>query len=558
MIELRALTYRYPGAEQPVIEGVDLRIEESELVVVTGPSGSGKSSLLRTLNGLVPHFHGGKIAGEVEVAGRDPIAVGPRGMSNLVGFVHQNPEAHFVTQVVEDELAFAMENHGLDLATMRRRVEEVLDQLAIAHLRQREIDTLSGGERQRVAIAGVLTLQPRILVLDEPTSQLDPQSASEVLAALRALNDDLGLTLILAEHRLERVAQHADRVLLLEDGKVAALGPPGEALAGSPLAPPLVQLAHALGWPSPTLTLKETRRRPELRRLRQRLSSTVDPESPAAGGKEPASEPPAIEAQGLWWTYPGGVEGLKGLDLEAPRGSLTALLGRNGAGKSTLLRALVGLIRPDRGRIRLRPTAESSLDPLKTPLHVVSQEVGFVPQNPSRLLFRDSVDAEVEWSLRQRGRTDDAARQAMVEWLDTLRLSDFGDRHPRESSTGERQRLALATAFAGDPSILLLDEPTRGLDVEIKHRLAAALRHLCRRGVTVVMATHDVELVAECADRVALLGGGRLVAEGPTRTMLHGSPVFSTRINRLFGEPDLHTLEDVLQRRGDRPPGGSS
>ena len=219
LIKLRALTYRYPDAAEPVIRGLDLHVEESELLLVAGPSGSGKSSLLRVFNGLVPHFHGGTVGGEIRVAGRDPIELGPRGMSDLVGFVHQNPEAHFVTNIVEDELAFAMENHGVDPATMRRRVEEVLDQLAIAHLRYRDIDTLSGGERQRVAIAGVLTLQPRILVLDEPTSQLDPQSASEVLAALRTLNDDLGLTLVLAEHRLDRVAQHADRVLLLDAGK---------------------------------------------------------------------------------------------------------------------------------------------------------------------------------------------------------------------------------------------------------------------------------------------------------------------------------------------------
>lgn len=553
MIEIRALTYRYPDVEQPVIHRLDLRVGESELLLVAGPSGSGKSSLLRTLNGLVPHFHGGKVSGEIRVAGRDPIEVGPRGMSDVVGFVHQNPEAHFVTQIVEDELAFAMENHGFDPATMRRRVEEVLDQLAIAHLRHRDIDTLSGGERQRVAIAGVLTLQPRILVLDEPTSQLDPQSASEVLAALRTLNDDLGLTLILAEHRLERVAQHADRVLLLEDGAVAAIGPPEDVLAGSPLAPPLVQLAHALGWRPPTLTLKETRRRAEFRRLHARLRARLAESAPASGSAANGAtdgKPPAIEARGLWWTYPEGVEGLKGLDLEVPRGSLTALLGRNGAGKSTLLRALVGLIRPDRGRVRLRPVPERSIDPYRAALHEVSQDVGFVPQNPSRLLFHDSVDAELEWSLRQRGRADAEAQRAMDEWLDALRLVGFGNRHPRESSTGERQRMALATAFAGDPPILLLDEPTRGLDIEIKHRLAAGLRRLCQRGVTIIMATHDVELVAECADRVALLGDGRLVAEGPTRAMLHGSPVFSTRIHRLFGEAHLHTLDDVMRHAG--------
>ncbi len=540
MIELRDLSYRYPDAARAVLQGIDLWVEEGEHLVVAGPSGSGKSSLLRAFNGLIPHFHGGTVGGRVRVAGRDPVEVGPRGMSELVGFVHQNPEAHFVTQIVEDEIAFAMENHGVDPATMRRRVEEVLDQLAIAHLRDRDIETLSGGERQRVAIASVLTLQPRILVLDEPTSQLDPQSASEVLAALRTLNNDLGLTLIVAEHRLERVAAEAERVLLLEAGKVTALGSPGEALAGSPLAPPLVQLCQAMGWHPPSLTLKATRRRPEFRRLRDRVETAA----PVGGDRDESAA--AISARGLWWTYPDGTEALKGLDLAVPRGSLTGVLGRNGSGKSTLLKTLVGLIRPERGRVRLWPAVTRVIEPLQMRLDEVAETVGFVPQNPSRLLFHDRVDAELEWSLSQR-QAGEIARRELDELIEALGLAGFGDRVPRELSTGERQRLALATALAGGPSILLLDEPTRGLDTAVKHVLAAWLARLRRRGVTILMATHDVELVAHCADRVVLLGDGRLVAEGPARELLHGSPVFSTCIHRLFGHASLHTLEDVLR-----------
>ncbi|MEM9598389.1 MAG: ATP-binding cassette domain-containing protein [Acidobacteriota bacterium] len=553
MIELRGFRFRYPDAEKPALENVDLRVESGEMLLVAGSSGCGKSSLLRSLNGLIPHFHGGTVGGSVTVGGRDPIDVGPRGMSDLVGFVHQDPEAHFVAPVVEDELAFALENHGVDPATMRRRVEEVLDQLAVAHLRDREIDTLSGGERQRVAIAAVLTLQPQILVLDEPTSQLDPQSAAEVLTALRTLNEDLGLTVVLAEHRLERVASAADRVLLLDGGRVVGLGPPGETLADSPLAPPLVSLCRTLGWDPPTLTMKATRRRREFRDL-------VVPPAPAEGHAtaEGPSAGPAVEARGLWWSYADGTEALRGLDLRVPRGTLTALLGRNGAGKSTLLKALVGLVRPERGRVTLRPGgsgrgAEGSIDPFATPLDRVAQQVGFVPQNPSRLLFHDTVDAELAWSLRQRGA---AAGPGLGPLLAALGIDGLGDRHPRELSTGERQRVAVATALAGDPAILLLDEPTRGLDVAVKDRLAAWLRSLVDGGVTVVLSTHDVELVARCADRVVLLGDGRVVADGPTGAMLHGSPVFGTRINRLFGDPGLHTLDDVRRRlsgpdRGD-------
>lgn len=550
MIELESLTYSYPESPKPDLGPLDLVVEAGEFLLVAGPSGCGKTSLLRVFNGLAPHFHGGTISGSVRVFSTDPIAVGPRGMSHLVGFVHQNPESHFVTQIVEDELAFAMENHGMDLPTMQRRVEEVLDQLSIAHLRDREIDTLSGGERQRVAIAGVLTLQPRVLVLDEPTSQLDPQSAEEVLVALRALNEDLGLTLVMAEHRLERVAKYADRVLLMGASRALRVGDPAEVLAGSPLAPPLVRLCDHLGWRPPTLTIKATRRRPEFRRLKHQPPPTNDDPDDAAAGLT-ATAPPAISADNLWFSYPSAPEALKGLNLEVPTGSLTALLGRNGSGKSTLLKALVGLIRPQRGRVRLR-AGDRTLDPQRLELHQVAQDVGFVPQNPSRCLFHETVRQELEWSLAQRQQQDHGSRQRLDDLTDTLGIAGLMDRHPRQLSTGERQRVALATALAGDPSILLLDEPTRGLDSAIKDRMASWLTRQRQRGVTVLMATHDVELVARCADHTVLLGGGRHVAAGPTRQLLHGSPVFSTEIHRLFGDRRWHTLDDVRRDPVDK------
>ncbi len=261
MIEFDRVTYRYPGAQAPVLRELSLDVEEGEFLLVMGPSGAGKSTLLRCLNGLVPHFYGGTINGRVRVAGRDPVALGPRGMADAVGFVFQDPEAQFVVDKVEDELAFALENQRRWIRfVMRKRVEEALDQLGIAHLRQRSVNTLSGGERQRVAIAAVMTLQPRVLVLDEPTSQLDPQAAEEVLDALVKLNHDLGLTVVLSEHRLERVMQYVDRVLYLPgDGQPPILGDPRTVLGQVSLTPPLVTLAKALGWSPLPLTIKEGR-----------------------------------------------------------------------------------------------------------------------------------------------------------------------------------------------------------------------------------------------------------------------------------------------------------
>ena len=245
----------------PILRDLTLEIEEGEFLLVMGPSGAGKSTLLRCLNGLVPHFYGGTVAGRVRVDGRDPVALGPRGMADLVGFVLQDPEAQFVVDKVEDELAFALENQGLEPMVMRKRVEEVLDQLNIAHLRRRSVNTLSGGERQRVAIAAVMTLQPQVLVLDEPTSQLDPQAAEEVLDTLVKLNQDLGLTIILSEHRLERVVQYVDRILYLPGGgEPILLDEPRAVLGQVDLTPPLITLAKALGWSPLPLTIKEGRR----------------------------------------------------------------------------------------------------------------------------------------------------------------------------------------------------------------------------------------------------------------------------------------------------------
>jgi len=528
VIELVGITYRYPEAEAPALQEVDLSIEEGEFVLVAGPSGSGKSTLLRCLNGLVPHFSGGRIAGRARVAGHDPVAEGPHAMSQVVGFVQQDPEAQFVVDTVEDELAFAMENHAFAPTVMRKRIEEVLDQLSIDHLRHRRISTLSGGEKQRVAIGSVLTLQPRILILDEPTSQLDPQAAEEVLNVLRQLNVDLGLTVILSEHRLERVVQYADKVVYLPGvGEQPLAGTPNEALPQMPLLPPLVELGVALGWEPLPLTIKDGRR--QARRLALQPRPAPEP--------APAPDDPVLQAEGLWFAYD-GTPALQGMDLLARPGELVALMGRNGSGKTTLLKCLVGLLQPQKGTLRV-----AGLDARRAPLEEIVAHVGYVPQDPSTLLFAETVAEEVAFTRRARGLppTDPGPL------LERLGLGEHRDRYPRDLSVGERQRVALAAVLAGDPEILLLDEPTRGLDLHQKRTLAALLRRWVEQGRTVIMATHDVELVAECAGRVVIMGEGQPVVEGPARQVMSESLVFATQMNKLFGDPHMLTVEDVLR-----------
>ena len=530
---LEEVTYIYPAGTARALDHLSLGVEDGEFLLVVGPSGAGKSTLLRVLNGLVPHFQGGLFGGRVWVAGRDPVALGPQGMGDVVGMVFQDPEASFVTETVEDELVFAMENWGLPPTTMRKRVEEALDLLDIAHLRQRHVSTLSGGEKQRVAIAAAMTLQPRILVLDEPTSQLDPQGAEEVLIALRHLNEDLGITIILAEHRLERVAQYADRVLYLDDGGEMRLGTPRDVFAHIPLVPPLIELARTLEWHPLPLTIKEGRR--FARTLRLRRGS-----APPRGRVGEA----VLRVEDVWYRY-GEHEALRGVSFTAREGEFIALMGRNGSGKSTLLKAIVGLLAPDRGRVSVRPRRGGTTWHRVASLDDALPHMGLVLQNPGRMLFQETVLGEVRFTRRNHGLPEDPGAERAL--LEVLGIGHLAQRDPRDLSGGERQRVAIAAVLAANPQIILLDEPTRGLDYRQKAALTRVLRELTAQGHTVIMATHDVELVARAADRVLLMAEGEVVVDGPTREVMTESLVFASQMTKLFRDPRFLTVEDVLQ-----------
>lgn len=534
MIELREVTYSYPGNKLPVLRDLSLEVAEGEFLLVIGASGSGKSTLLRCLNGLVPHFYGGTFLGQIRVAGRDPLAEGPRGMSNTVGFVLQDPESQFVVDSVEDELAFAMENHNLEPSVMRKRVEEVLDQLNIAHLRNRKINTLSGGEKQRVAIGAVLTLQPDVLVLDEPTSQLDPQAAEEVLTTLQKLNSDLGLTIVLSEHRLERVVQYADRLMYLPGhAESPLLGSPPEILLQVDLVPPLIKLAKEMEWRPLPLTIKDG--------LSFARGLSIHPDQGQdlsfRDGMDQSSPEAIVNIRDLWFSYDGH-EALTGLSLSVAAGEFVALMGRNGSGKTTLLKHMVGLLHPDRGRVELWGEDIRGRD-----VEDIARRVGYVPQNPGSVLFADTLRDELDFTRRSHG----LATGDYEDLLRRLHLSEFADSYPRDLSGGERQRAAMAAILVADPDVILLDEPTRGLDYEQKQSLAQFLRAKQSQGKAVIMSTHDVELVAQCADRVVILGEGQIVVDGPTREVMSNSMVFSSQISKLFRDNRFIAVDDVLR-----------
>ncbi len=552
MITFEHVSYRYPqpaGSRPlaPALDNLSLQIDEGELVLVVGSSGAGKSTFLRCLNGLTPHFYGGALSGQVRVAGRDPVALGPQGMAHTVGMVFQDPETQFVADQVEDELVFGMETQALPPALMRKRVEEVLDQLTIAHLRGRRLSTLSGGEKQRVAIAAVLTMNPEVLVLDEPTSQLDPQSAEEVLVAIRRLNEDLGLTVILAEHRLERVVQFVDRVLYLPSAGQPLLDEPRAVMAAMGLNPPLVALGKAKGWQPLPLTVKQARRHlpRDQRSLAMERSSAAESATLAARPPHPTAgqAAPLVSVEGVSYSYDGH-EALRQVSLTLRPGEVVALMGRNGSGKSTLLKLLAGLNKPSRGAVRLTAAAQSSIDTRSASLEEIVRVVGYVPQNPGALLFKDTVLDELAFTRQGHNLSPDPAADRVL--LARLGLAEQAQRYPRDLSSGQRQRVALAAILVAEPLVLLLDEPTRGLDYEQKEALTAILLDLRRQGRAVLLATHDVELAARCADRVVLLAEGAIVVDGPTRQVMTGSLVFASQINKLYRDPRYLVVEDAI------------
>jgi energy-coupling factor transporter ATP-binding protein EcfA2 len=536
MIRFEHVSFWYSGSERPALRDVSFFLPEGTFTLMTGPSGAGKSTLLRCLNGLVPHFSGGLLEGNISVNGLNPVVESPKVMSRHVGFVFQDPEAQFVMDRVEDEVAFALENAALPRQEMRVRVEEVLDLLDLEPLRDRRLETLSGGERQRVAIAAALALRPQILVLDEPTSQLDPKSAEDVLNALARLNSDLGLTVVVAEHRLERVVPFVDEMLYLaEDGAGLLAGPPRDVLAQIKLVPPLVALSQRLGWEPLPLTIKEGRR----------FSRAIQPN----GEREAPAPPPAhadepfIEARGVQVRY-GENETLRGVDFEVFPGEVVALMGRNGAGKSTLLKTLVGLVRPQRGKIRV-----GTLDAAQHDVATLCRQVGYLPQDPNALLFAESVAEEWQITLRNHGLPSNGAALPILPeaLLARFGLSDKASAYPRDLSTGERQRVALGAVMITQPRALLLDEPTRGLDALAKEALTDLLRSWRDEGIAIVLVTHDVELAAAVADRVVLMSQGDVIANGPPAAILGSSPLFAPQIAHLFPGSGWLTVADALR-----------
>ena len=524
MIELQHVTVTYAEALRPVLDDVSLHIPEGDLALVAGPTGSGKSTLLGSLTNLVPRFTGGRRTGKVLLDGEDVSATPPRELADRIGYVGQNPLAGFVTDTVESELAFGMEQLGVDPGRMRVRVEEVMDLLGITDLRRRALRTLSGGQQQRVAIASVLTARPKVLVLDEPTSALDPVAAEDVVSLLSRLVHDLGLTVVLAEHRMERVVEFCDSVVLVSLGTVLSGDPPAM-LAASPVAPPLVDLGLRSGWSPLPLTIRDGRRAAEAERTRWRERAPLLPVPRKASGT-------GLVAAGIVVLY-GSLVAVRDVTLTAHAGHVTALVGRNGCGKSSLLWAAHGAGSRQAGSVTVGGQLSSPGD------------IALVPQTASDLLYLATVAEELALA------DADAALPpgSTGRILDELVGGVARDHHPRDLSEGQKLALVLAIQLARSPQVVLLDEPTRGLDYAGKGALTRILRGLADAGRTVVVATHDAEFVAATCDQVVVMAEGEIVDEGPARDIITSSAMLATQCARVYAPVEILTVAEVLSVR---------
>jgi energy-coupling factor transport system ATP-binding protein len=541
VIEFEHASVTYANATTPVLRDVDLHIEEGELALVVGRTGVGKSTLLGAINGLVPHFTGGTLSGRVAVDGRDTRTHAPRELADVVGVVGQDPLAGFVTDTVEEELAYAMEQLAVPPEVMRKRVEETLDLLGIADLRSRALYELSGGQQQRVAIGSVLTAHPRILVLDEPTSALDPTAAEEVLAAITRMVHDLGVTVVLAEHRLERVVQYADRVIeVRRDGTVSS-GPPAEMLVSTEVAPPVVELGRLARWHPLPLSVRDARRRAGP--LRAELAGvTVAPPARTVGRRRAGV---LLKARKVVVRY-GTVVAVRGVDLELFGGQVTALMGRNGSGKSSLLWALQGSGERQAGSVDVGGVDPGSLSSAKA-----RRLIGLVPQTPADLLYLDTVAQECAQADRE---SEGSSHESARALLDRLAPGIADGTHPRDLSEGQRLSLVLAVQLVAAPRVVLLDEPTRGLDYRAKRTLIDIIDLLASEGRAIVVSTHDVEFAAAAVDRVVVMADGDIVADGPTADVVGASPAFAPQVAKILAPLAYLTMDQVRCAVADVPP----
>ena len=522
---IQDLSFTYPGGEKPALENIDLTIQKGEYVVLCGASGSGKTTLLRHLKSvLAPH---GQLSGKIFFCGEELGKTDLKTQAAKIGFVMQNPDDQIVTDKVWHELAFGLESLGADPKTMRLRVAEMASYFGIQSWFHKDVATLSGGQKQLLNLASIMAMQPEVLILDEPTSQLDPIAASDFLNTVRKINIELGTTIVITEHRLEDIYHAADRVVVMERGCVAANGDPrtvGGLLRrqGSPmlaaLPTPVRVFFSADGEGTCPLTVREGRTWLTKTFADRKLTDTEPEMEPVMT----TGEAPALKLKEVWFRYEkDSPDVLQSMDLTVPQGSIFAIVGGNGAGKSTTLKTIAGICKPYRGSVEI---FGKNIKKYKAG-ELFRDCVGMLPQDPKSLFVKRTVREELE-EMNGEG-------EKIREIAELCQISHLMDNHPYDLSGGEQQRTALAKVLLTEPRLLLLDEPTKGLDNFFKIRLAEMLCKLKERGITIVMVSHDVEFCAEYADLVSMFFDGQILTTDTPRRFFGQNSFYTTAANRM-------------------------
>jgi energy-coupling factor transport system ATP-binding protein len=556
-VSIEGLAYRYRGQQKPALKGVNLEVAEGEFVVVMGSSGAGKSTLCVSLNGLIPHFFKGKMEGTVRVGGR-PTSEGKVGeFAQEVGLVFQDFEAQLFSTNVALEVAFGPENFRVERGEMIERVERVLGQVHLEGFENRTPSTLSGGQKQRLAIASVLAIEPRILCLDEPTTDLDPVGKLGIFEIAEDLKDRDDVTLIVVEHETEETLE-ADRIIVLRDGEIVADRPAREVLRdvelleeSSVMPLQVTRFFHEMGLWQGQLPLTPQEGVAEFRRR----GWLVNPDRhrrlvEADGKREEGYGEPVIEVEGLTHRYPNGVIALEGVDLTVRRGEFLAVLGQNGSGKTTLVKHFNGLLKPTEGTVRVGEdeTTEQGLRRL-------GQSVGYVFQNPDHQIFSDTLSDEVAFGPKIRGMEESEIKERVEEALAAVGLEGRGDEDPFGLTKGERQRVAVASVLAVRPEVLILDEPTTGLDYAEQRSMMDLIKSLNKAGSTIIVVTHTMWVVAEYAHRAVVVRDRKIFLQGTVREVfaeedeLHDAalrPPHIVSLGNALGYPVL-SVEEIIE-----------
>lgn len=554
IIEVRDLHYTYPNAKSPALKGVDLTVNKGEFILLTGPSGCGKTTFCRTLNGLIPHFYNGELEGEVTVNKLNIRDNPTYKLSQHVGLVFQNPDNQIFSLTVEKDVAFGLENQGVPKKEMVESIDWALKMTGIEHLRERATHELSGGQKQRLAIASILAMKPKILVLDEPTSFLDPLGAEHAFRVLDTLNQEYDITIILIEHRVDLAVRYADRAIIFNDGVVANSGSPEDVFSQEETrlmgvaVPKTIVFYNKLKQRG--IRLESPPLSPEM--LVKQLEPYIYKHSPKVetartiqyvdGNKTGFQMDPIIEVQDLHFSYPNGINAVDGISLSIHKGEFIAIMGENGAGKTTLVKHFNGLLRPSKGHIRVDGDDISSMS-----VAALSRKVGLVFQNPDDQLFSENVEDEIGFALHNFGFSKEVIEKR-VDWaLNLLDLERYRSSSPFILSGGERKRVALGSVLAWDPEIVVLDEPTIGQDYAQKERLIHFLMQLRTQGKTTIIVTHDVEFVAECKPRIVLMAKGKIIADGPIKEIITNEDALK---KASVAPPEITKIFSLLKDRG--------